>query len=138
MTYLLAASVYLAMIASLGPLFPSHRDDSLYGRNPPWWPIPITVAVAWGVLWSLYRRWRLRQALTVHKAGPLIALALVALATVLGTITFLTSLDPDPRGPVAFVAAMGALLLTGCGVSSLVSLPAATLMLVYLALRPKR
>jgi hypothetical protein len=141
LSFVLAVGVYCSMLTSLRPLV--SRDYLEYDPGPTW-PIFTTVPTAWCVLWWLYRRWRLPQALRVHYAAPVVALGLIAAGLCAGVCVELVSLAHWPPGSdltidrdvgnalsTAIVA-----MIYACGVSTLVSLPAATIMLVYLMLPP--
>ncbi|MCE5268625.1 MAG: hypothetical protein LLG00_12135 [Planctomycetaceae bacterium] len=130
LSYMLAASVYLSMFVSVRPLL---DWESRYGRS--WWPGATSAAVAWLTLWFLYRRWRLPHAQRVHYAGPQIILCLLLLFWLATIGHWLVQLSL--RNPPPFECVMGtiAALLFGCGVSAAVSLPTATIMLLYLGTR---
>jgi hypothetical protein len=127
MAYLLAGSVYMAMVVSLEPLVEGRAAGQ---PEPSQWPGVISTAIAWGVLWFLYRRWRLRPALLVHCAGPLAAAMTIAMALVVGFFEWGDT-------PGEFRARVFAILLASCSLSALVSFPVATLLLVCRGLRPK-
>lgn len=141
LSYGLAVGVYCSMLSSLRPLLSREYWD--FGRGNIG-TIYLTVPTAWCVLWWLYRRWRLSQALRVHLAGPVIAIAILGVGLCLGIVCGLFALALSPWGSPragletagnAFKAvALG--MLYACGISSAVSLPAATVMLLYLMLRP--
>jgi hypothetical protein len=141
LSFMLAVGVYCSMLASLRPLLNRNYLDS---ERATFWPIYATVLTAWCVLWWLYRRWRLPQALRVHYAGPLIAVLLVGIGLCLGILFGLFSIaysrtnslsmvlrDAEDILKTAFVA-----MIYACGISTAVSLPAAAVMLVYLMLLP--
>lgn len=128
LSFFVGASVYVSMMASVLPLLLSREPASRAFRAN-----LVTVPTAWLVLWLLYRRWRLRQAIIVHYAGPVMVTALFML---FGLIPwFLTRWPYVPyAGELAGDAVI--LLLMGCGLSAAISLPAAVLMLLYLCTRP--
>jgi hypothetical protein len=135
LSYMLAASVYFSMIASVRPLITESP------RTPMQWPAVATIPTAWFVLWALYRRWRLPHALRVHYAGPVIVLCILLPAAVVvlaGWMIQVVMANPVATVPsfleCSWVAAAG--LLIGGGLSAAVSLPAATAMLLYLCTRP--
>ena len=131
LSYVLAASVYFSMIASVRPLLGEWRGPMS------WWPVAATIPTAWCVLWLLYRQWRLPQALRVHYAGPVIMLCFLLPAAVVVLMIWAAELfsvrDPSLTYCLEFAALS---MLIGCGLSTAVSLPAATLMLLYLCTRP--
>jgi hypothetical protein len=141
LSYGLAVGVYCSMLSSLRPLLSREYWD--FGRSSIG-TIYLTVPTAWCVLWWLYRRWRLPQALRVHLAGPVIAIAILGVGLCLGIMFGLFALAQSPRdfsqtglervGDIFKVVSDA--LIYACGISTAVSLPAATLMLLYLMLRP--
>jgi hypothetical protein len=138
LSFVLAVGVYCAMLASLRPLF--SQDYWEFGRGT-FWPNYTTVPTAWCVLWWLYRRWRLPQAQKVHYTGPVIALVLLAVwlffAIPIGIVSAIRS---PPESYLAIVtdalSVIFVAMLYACGVSTVVSFPAATMMLVYLMVQP--
>jgi hypothetical protein len=135
LSYMLAVAVYCSMIAALRSLVEREFGPSRV------WPVYTTIPTAWCVLWWLYRRWRLPLALKIHQAGPVIALGLLGVGFFVGIGIGIAATIGAPPGydpailrnvlEAAYVAMMWA-----CGASTAVSLPAATLMLLYLMLRP--
>jgi hypothetical protein len=132
LSYMLAASVYFAMIASVRPLLVDEGGP----RN--WWSAAATVPTAWCVLWVLYRLWRLPQALRVHYAGPVMVLCFLLLAAAFVLFWWVTQLSISNPSLTACLGFSAGGMLIGCGLSTAVSLPAATLMLLYLCTRPAR
>ncbi len=130
LSYMLAASVYFSMFASL----PSLRAVELERQR--WWPAAAAVVIAWCVLCVLYRLWRLPQAQRVHFAGPLMAICLLWLPALILIGSWAAPSSSSQSPMLLCLETAGALLLIGCGLSTAVSLPAATLMLLYLATRP--
>jgi hypothetical protein len=141
LSFTLAVAVYSSMIASAWPLV--HRDDWEFGRAAIW-PTCTTIPTAWCLLWWLYRRWRLPHALRVHRTGPVIALWLIAAGLCFGVFAAVACLaDLPPESPTAIangavegMAVAVFVMLYACGISAAVSLPCATLMLLYLTVQP--
>ncbi|MEN6493384.1 MAG: hypothetical protein ABFD16_03755 [Thermoguttaceae bacterium] len=130
-SFLLAGAVYFALLASVGPLF------SATGREPKWWPTVATTLTAWGVLWFLYYRWRLRQALIVHFFGPMVVWGLALTASVIRLFWWLFSTGAPPI--TGFLLAIGAMVVLGCGLSTLISFPYAVMILVRQGIwKPRR
>jgi hypothetical protein len=132
LSYVLAASVYFAMIASVRPLLAETPG------SPGWWPAAATIPTAWCVLWALYRLWRLPQVLSVHYAGPIMVLCFLLLAAAVVLFMWVTQFSLRNPSLMACLEFAGGGLLIGCGLSTAASLPAATLMLLYLCTRPVR
>jgi hypothetical protein len=141
LSFVLAVGMYCSMLTALRPLLSDDYWDYGQGRI---WPIFVTIPTAWCLLWWLYRRWRLPQALRIHYAGPVIAVSLLAIGLCVGLFLELAVLSQSPPdvystvikdGTNAFVVAFVAMVYA-CGISAAVSLPAATIMLVYLMLQP--
>jgi len=124
--FLVAFGLYFAVVTSAWRTFATRwRHPDHFEQN--WWAVAATVAVAWIVLWLLYRGWGLRHALIIHYAGPVIGCVFVFL------------LLPNALGSARldrFFIGVAALVLCGCGMSVLVSLPASILMWLYLTIRP--
>ena len=129
-TFLLAGSVYFAMIASLGPVF------NRIGGGEDWWPMLVTVPTAWCVLLLLYRRWRLPHALTVHYSGPVLAFTLLLLVSSSALIDWAFAMPLRGFPAEYFLSGVVVAALAGFGMSSAVSLPAAAVMLLYLCTLP--
>ena len=131
LSFVLAASVYFSMIASLRSVL-SVRD---WERH--WWPILVTIPTAWCVLWLLYRRWQLRQAVMVHLSGPIMALTVVLLFSFVAILESAFTKFPDDSLRALKESLEFTLMaaLVGCGWGTAVSLPAAALMLLYLCTR---
>jgi hypothetical protein len=138
LSYMLAAGVYFSMLASIPPLI------GWGNKIPTLWPALATIPTAWCVLWWLYRRWRLPDVMKVHYAGPLIALVVLTIVVAIGICIGIAAVVRSPQdlvqqGPGAVLwttVGTAGVVLYGCGMSTLISLPAATLMLLYLMLRP--
>jgi hypothetical protein len=132
---MVAVSVYFSMMASVWPRLSWDYESP----RPRVWPIVATILTAWCVLWWLYRRWRLPQAMRVHYAGLIMATMLVVIASPFTVIEIAMS-SPSGRSTLTLLGdalQVGAVvLLGGCGLSTAVSLPAASVMLLYLMLRP--
>jgi hypothetical protein len=138
LSFMLGASVYCSMITSVIAWVPSSS------RPGPVWPVVMTVLTAWCVLRWLYRRWRLPQATRVHLVGPVIVIWFLVIAGFVSLCIGLASVARTP--PESFQAVLTVLgdalqfaffmMLYACGASTAVSLPAATLMLLYLMLQP--
>ncbi len=101
-----------------------------------WWPAAVAVVIAWCVLRLLYSLWGLPQALRVHYAGPVMALCLLGFLAILVVTIWTARFSLDEPPPLLCLKVAEAGVLIGCGLSTAVSLPAATLMLLYLATRP--
>lgn len=138
LSFMLAVGVYSSMVSSFRTLL--ERD--LGPKNV--WPVFATIPTAWCALWWLYRRWRLPQAQRVHTIGPLIAKWILTIgvpASICVAIIYAFRWPP-PSFSEALQVALGiavawvAFLFYACAVSAAVSLPAATVMLLYLMLRP--
>lgn len=137
LSFMLACSLYLALIVAL-------RD--LFRWGDPWsrYPFPIAAAavipVVWFALWWLYWRWGLRHAIIVHAAGPILFGGFVIVASLFAVLVILndalahgTQLRPDLDELRDFGNLVVLSLYYGCTVSTLVSFPAAIVMLLYLA-----
>jgi hypothetical protein len=134
LSFVLAVGVYSSMIASVRPLIGSDYD-----RQPTMWPVFTTILTAWCVLWWLYRKWRLPQALRVHYTGPAIVMVLLIMASPFAILEIASSSSPHDSGLMRLLDVLevaAGVVLYGCGVSTAVSLPVATVMLLYLMLRP--
>jgi hypothetical protein len=132
LSYMLAVGVYTSMLTTVRPVL---EWDSRPGTKI--WPIFATVATAWCVLSWLYRKWRLPQARKVHYTGPVIVLALSLMASpfvIMGAIASSPSRGLSLAALGEYVQVVAFAMFYACGVSATVSLPAATLMLLYLML----
>jgi hypothetical protein len=131
LSFTLATSVYFSMIASVRPLL-------LAGPRGPvsWWPAAAAIPTAWCVLWALYKRWRLPHALTVHYSGPVMMLCFLLPAAAVVLMIWITHFSMNDPSATACLGVACAGMLIACGLSAAVSLPAATLMLLYLCTRP--
>ncbi|MBC8869757.1 MAG: hypothetical protein H8E44_10085 [Planctomycetes bacterium] len=140
-SFVLACGVYFAVIGSLWRAYETgswlYRKELVSNRII----LAVTVAIAWIVLWLLYRKWGLRHASIVHIAGPGLCLALLLLFFIIGFGVWIASAQPgelsridqdDIRGPLVFATTA---VLVACGISTLVSFPASIVMRVYLTTR---
>jgi len=140
-SFVLACGAYFAMI---GSLWQAYGTPSPYGSLE--WEqkgltLAVTIAMAWIVLWVLYRKWGLRHAVIVHLAGPGLCLALLLLFFIIGFGVWIASaqldafsrIDGDDIKELLFVTTT--VVLVGCGISTLVSFPASIVMRVYLTTR---
>jgi hypothetical protein len=130
LSYMIAVAVYSSMMASLRPLFA--WDEYSHSM----WPVFVTIPTAWCVLWWLYRKWHLPQALRVHYVGPVIALVPIAIGAFTAVVSLLRPTDTYLSELGNLMAGGAMITLYACGVSAAVSLPSATVMLLYLMLRP--
>jgi hypothetical protein len=138
LSFMVAVSVYFSMVTSVWTMIAANRG------TPPVWPAFLAVPITWCVLWWLYRRWRLPQAMRVHCIGPKIAIGVLAIIGFFGVCIGLVSAVKSPWEsffaiPMILLAASWTVVagvLYGCCISAAVSLPAATFMLLYLMLRP--
>jgi hypothetical protein len=135
LSYTLAAALYCSTLASVRPLV---DWDS---RPRTVWLALTTVLTAWCVLWWLYRRWRLSQAIGVHCAGPAITLVFVAVWLLFTIpIGINSAIRSPPESCLAAVSdtCRGPFVVMICvyGVSTAVSLPVATVVLLCLMLSP--
>jgi hypothetical protein len=135
LSFMLAVGVYCSMLVSLRPLFDRDSDRN----KSELLAILVSIPTTWCILLWLYRRWRLPQARNVHLAGPVIAISLMLLVGVIGALVYLAgfcfSIKPRPVEFHSIVQGVFAAMMCACGISAIVSLPAATLMLLYLMLR---
>lgn len=130
-SFLLAGAVYFALLASAGPLF---RSAS---REPKWWPTVATTLTAWSVLWFLYHRWHLRQALIVHFFGPMVVWGLALTVSAIRLCWGLFSTGSPPITDLLLT--IGAMAVLGCGLSTLISFPyAVTILLRQGIWKPRR
>jgi len=140
-SFVLACGAYFAVIGSLWRAFDTgsllYREELVPNRLT----LSVTVAMAWIVLWLLYRKWGLRHALIFHLAGPGLCLACLLLFFIIAFGVWIASAQPgafsridqdDIKGPLGFVTTT---ILVGCGISTLVSFPASIVMRVYLGTR---
>ena len=118
MSFVVGWSVYWSVMAATRPLLGSSYGWDEDYRRPNGWLIGATVAGCWIVLWVLYRRWGLRDALKVHYAGPIIFTPLVLFLVCGGTIN-----------PIFLLPPLAALY--GCYVSILIGVPIAVIMLFF-------
>lgn len=128
LSFFLAGSVYLSMLASAGPMFQWRSER-------PWWPLLVTTPTAWIILVFLYPRWGVRQALAVHFVGPVLTLSF---AVPISLLAILFGDHVDGATFCELIGMTGLAALYGCGVSTAVSLPAAVAMLVYLGARRRK
>jgi len=144
--FILGCGVYFALIVALWEMFETSLIDP-YGPSPPLNSLMniLTIPAAWVVLWFLYRKWGLRHALIIHYSGPVLFIGCVLLmgfvaagasfAAALVSATESGLSQTDVRNFLRIVAIAG---FWGCILGSLVSFPAAILMLLYLAAESRR
>jgi hypothetical protein len=128
-SFVVAWSAYFSMLGTVWPIVKWPEQGYQERRL---WPIAAAVLGTWAVLWFIYRKWGLRQAITVHCSGPVMT---TALAVPFGCITFLAyalSNARDGLSPAECAAVLFWATVYGCGMSALVSFPAAMLMLLHL------
>jgi len=130
-------AMYFAVVASLREsLVPSPRAYD-YSHPPVNWIITlVTIPISWVVLRFLYRRWGLRQALIIHYLGPVLLIAgvlVVAFFVGLDALAHKTRPEVVLRAVPHFLFIVFIAGVAGCALSTLVSFPAAILMLLYLA-----
>jgi hypothetical protein len=122
-SFLLAVAAYSFLVVTLSrPL-----TTPCVEREDVAWPVIAMIPVTWCLLWWLYQRWRLPNALWVHFAGLIAGMLSLVASVILGLLPFRFTDIPT----VAFVV-----MLLACLMSTAASLPAATLMLLYLMFRP--
>jgi hypothetical protein len=134
LSFMLAWSVYFSAIAVVV------KTVSENPQTPPWSGM-LSVCFAWVVLALLYRGWRLRPAWIVHCSGPVMAMVVCLLLLLpfgvgaLGDMGRRRNIGVVWEFVTGAIAAVSALLSLACLVSLLVSLPIATLMMLYLVLK---
>jgi hypothetical protein len=107
--FVLAASVYGSMLASIAALFK--------GRTPDSWAkllVALFVILVWAVLLPIYRYWGLRIVVRIHCAAPAVMLLVMLLPLVFLRMNLVLTV-------MAFA----------CAASSLVSFPTAVVILLH-------
>jgi len=135
LSFALALSVYFAMMASVWSVIIACD----YGPRRVW-PVFATIPTAWCVLWWLYQRWQLPWALRIHYAGPVMGMVILlfGLIDIIPiTIARIQSSQESNLTILEDTLQKAALVILGwCGVGVALSLPAATVLLLYLTLWP--
>jgi hypothetical protein len=132
MSYFIGTAVYFALIATVNAWA---RAEATGGRMEAWLLI-ATPLMTWIVLEALYRKWRLRQAEIVHGVVPIAVVVFGAVALPFAVLAWCARWPEGAQMPDVLLGSLAVMAAT-CGWSSIVSFPAATLMLLVLVW-PKR